>query len=103
MAVWPYTTQRWQRLRRHKLREDPLCEVCLKVGFIEPAVAVDHIQPLKAGGVPYPGLAELASLCASHHNLKTRGEQLGRTLAPKVVNGCDVDGRPLNQLPWSRG
>ena len=77
--------------------EPPLCEACLQLGYIEPAVAVDHILPIKRGGAPYPALAELASLCASHHNLKTRGEQLGRTLAPKVVNGCDVDGRPFNQ------
>ena len=41
-GAWPYTTQRWQRLRRAKLRERPLCEACLQTGRIVPAAAVDH-------------------------------------------------------------
>jgi hypothetical protein len=43
MAVWPYNTQRWLRLRRMKLQVNPLCELCLKQKLIVPAVAVDHI------------------------------------------------------------
>ena len=62
MATWPYTTQRWQRLRRMKLQVNPLCETCLKQKRIEPAVAVDHIVAVKApGGQAYPG-ARLADV-----------------------------------------
>ena len=93
MAKWPYTTQRWQRLRKHKLRQHPLCECCIKVGRIEPATAVDHITPINSGGAPYPGLDGLASLCASCHNLKTRGEQTGENY---LLKGCDVFGNPLD-------
>jgi 5-methylcytosine-specific restriction enzyme A len=46
MSVWPYSTQRWQRLRLLKLQQNPLCEACLQVGEIEPAVAVDHRNPI---------------------------------------------------------
>lgn len=76
MAEWPYTTQRWQRLRRHKLRQHPLCEVCLQTGRI---VAVDHRVRIKDGGEPFPALGQLASLCARCHNTKTRAEKMGET------------------------
>ena len=94
MAVWPYNTQRWQRLRRMKLQVNPLCEPCLKQKRIEPAVAVDHIVPVKApGGQAFPALDWLMSMCASCHNRKTRGEQLGEELP---IKGCDVYGYPLD-------
>ena len=100
MSIWPYSTQRWQRMRRMKLRRNPLCEACIKVGRIEPATAVDHRVPISAGGDPYPGLDELASLCARCHNLKTRGEQVGENYLTK---GCDVNGMPLDpRHPWNR-
>src|SRR5512139_1179239 len=102
MAKWPYTTRRWQRLRRMKLRQNPLCELCLKVGEFEVATAVDHVVAIKAGGEVYPSLEGLASLCDSCHNRKTRAEQLGRAPPPKVVTGCDADGRPRNLNPCYR-
>ena len=92
MAKWLYTTQRWQRLRKYKLQQNPLCEACLQFGAIEPATAVDHRKPINAGGDPYPPLDQLASLCANCHNLKTRCEQLGEDY---MKRGCDVYGKPL--------
>jgi 5-methylcytosine-specific restriction enzyme A len=102
MAVWPYNTQRWQRLRRMKLRENPLCEPCLKQKRIVPAVAVDHIIPVKArGGQAFPALDWLMSCCAACHNRKTRGEQLGKELP---IKGCDIYGYPLDpRHPWFSG
>ena len=100
MAKWPYTTQRWQRLRRLKLCEHPLCQSCLQLGYIEAATAVDHRQPIKSGGDPYPPLEQLASLCESCHKQKTRHEQLGQDYLKK---GCDVFGYPLDRNhPWYR-
>jgi 5-methylcytosine-specific restriction protein A len=99
MAQWPYNTQRWQRLRRRKLQEHPLCEACLRVGRIEPATAVDHRLAIAAGGDQYPPLADLASLCARCHNAKTRAEQLGET--NWLYKGCDAFGYPLDpNHPW---
>jgi 5-methylcytosine-specific restriction enzyme A len=101
MAKWPYTTQRWQRLRKQKLQANPLCEVCLKIGRLEVAVAVDHIIAIRAGGEAYPPLDGLMSCCASCHNRKTRGEQLGKELP--VVWGCDERGYPLDpNHPWNK-
>jgi 5-methylcytosine-specific restriction enzyme A len=101
MAIWPYTTQRWQRLRRHKLREHPLCQACLQVGRIEPATVVDHRTPIKRGGNPYPPLEQLASLCVGCHNGKTRAEQWGEDYFRK---GCDIFGYPLDpDHPCYRG
>jgi 5-methylcytosine-specific restriction protein A len=100
MAEWPYSTQRWQRLRRQKLQAHPLCEACLQIGNIEPAVAVDHRTPIKRGGDPFPHLDQLASLCEPCHNGKTRAEQLGENYFHK---GCDVFGRPLDpNHPWNK-
>jgi 5-methylcytosine-specific restriction enzyme A len=100
MATWPYTTQRWQRLRRHKLREHPLCQACLQVGRIEPATVVDHRSPIRRGGDPFPALEQLASLCARCHNAKTRAEQAGEAY---LIKGCDVFGNPLDpKHPWYR-
>jgi 5-methylcytosine-specific restriction protein A len=99
MARWPYNTQRWQRLRRIKLQEHPLCESCLQVGRIEPATVVDHRTPINAGGEPFPHLDALASLCDRCHNTKTRAEQLGEK--DWLHKGCDVFGYPLDpNHPW---
>jgi hypothetical protein len=75
----------WRRLRKLKLRRNPLCECCIKIGRIEPANVVDHIAPINGGGDPYPGLNGLASLCARCHNLKTRGEQVGENYLHKAA------------------
>jgi 5-methylcytosine-specific restriction protein A len=94
MSRWPYSTQRWQRLRRMKLRTNPLCEVCLKVQRIEPAVAVDHIVAIKTGGDVYPALDALMSLCERCHNRKSRiVEQQGKAM---TIKGCDERGYPLD-------
>jgi 5-methylcytosine-specific restriction endonuclease McrA len=99
MAQRPYTTARWARLRRLKLRVNPLCESCLQVGRIEPANVVDHKKPISAGGAPYPPLTELASLCERCHNTKSRAEQLGEQRW--FYKGCDIFGRPLDpNHPW---
>jgi 5-methylcytosine-specific restriction enzyme A len=107
MSVWPYTTRRWERLRRLKLRTHPLCEACLQVGKIEPAEVVDHRTPItkdcreRRGGEAFPALDQLASLCAPCHNAKTRAEQLGENFMHK---GCDIFGYPLDpHHPWYRG
>jgi hypothetical protein len=101
MSVWPYTTRRWERLRLAKLRVQPLCEACLQIGQIVPAEAVDHRIPISArarelrlAAEAFPPLDALASLCASHHNGKTRAEQLGET--NWMHKGCDIFGRPLD-------
>jgi 5-methylcytosine-specific restriction protein A len=108
MSVWPYTTRRWERVRQQKMMQNPLCEACLQVGEIVPAEVVDHRNPISEHGrkerlaaEAFPPLDQLASLCASHHNAKTRAEQLGEK--DYMRKGCDVFGRPLDpDHPWNR-
>jgi 5-methylcytosine-specific restriction endonuclease McrA len=99
MSCWPYTTKRWERLRLVKLAKNPCCEACLQVGEVTAAEAVDHRIPISERGrkqrlmsEAFPPLDQLASLCASHHNAKTRAEQLGEK--NYMHKGCDIFGRP---------
>jgi 5-methylcytosine-specific restriction protein A len=91
---WPYNTDTWQRLRRVKLQETPLCEPCSALGRLEPATVVDHRVPISAGGSPFPALDELNSMCVSCHNRKTQGEQQGN--ATFIMKGADVRGLPVD-------
>jgi 5-methylcytosine-specific restriction enzyme A len=108
MSCWPYTTRRWERLRRLKLQTNPLCEACLQEGEITPAEVVDHRIPISDRGrkerlasEAFLPLDQLASLCAPHHNTKTRAEQLGQTDWMRA--GCDIFGRPNDRNhPWNR-
>src|SRR6516225_4840087 len=85
MSVWPYTTRRWERVRKQKMMRDPLCEACLTVGEIVPAEVVDHRKPItkegrekRSAAEAFPPLDDLASLCAAHHKAKIR-LRVGRT------------------------
>jgi 5-methylcytosine-specific restriction enzyme A len=105
MSTWPYSTRRWERLRIQKMMRNPLCEACLQVGEITPAEVVDHRHPISERGrkerlmsAAFPPLDQLASLCASHHNQKTRAEQLGEK--DYMRKGCDIFGRPLDRDHW---
>jgi 5-methylcytosine-specific restriction protein A len=61
------STRKWRTLRESKLRTDPICEepACRAL-----ATEVDHIVPLSQGGERYDW-ANLASLCAAHHEVRT--------------------------------
>jgi 5-methylcytosine-specific restriction enzyme A len=99
MAVWPYTTARWQRLRRAKLRRVPMCEYCAP--RVTAATDVDHRQAIRDGGDPW-AWENLSSACHECHSRKTRySEQLGM---PVPVKGCDpATGLPLDPRHWWAG
>ncbi len=67
------SSKRWVRLRRRKLTDTPLCEMCSKEGRHTLATVVHHIKPIE-GGVGIVGMEALAysygnlmSLCQKHH------------------------------------
>jgi 5-methylcytosine-specific restriction enzyme A len=95
MAHWPYNTPQWVRLRKVKLQQQPLCEVCMKRGRIVRANTVDHIISIKSGGHPFPTLDELMSMCTPCHNSKSRNtdQPTGKGIAYK---GCDASGLPID-------
>ncbi len=103
MAKWPYNTAQWQKLRKAKLSQRPLCETCERMGKATAANHVDHIKAIAAGGAPFPPLQELRSLCASCHSIKTQAvdKANGSGIAMK---GCDVDGNPIDpNHPFNTG
>lgn len=41
-------SKEWRALRRKKLRNNPLCEVCKQKGIITPATEVHHATPVES-------------------------------------------------------
>jgi len=103
MASWPYSTRRWERLRRAKLNRDPLCEYC-PPGRVTAATQVDHKRAIEAGGDAW-AWENLASSCAGCHSRKTAGMDGGFGRARRETmpaDGCDADGVPLDPAhPWA--
>ena len=97
MSSWPYNTSTWQRLRAAKLASEPLCFACNLRGRTEPAVAVDHIKAVSAGGDPFPPFEGLMSLCERCHNEKTNAvDRPDRAMKGRRFKGFDLDGNPID-------
>lgn len=101
MAEWPYSTARWQRLRKLKLSEQPMCQGCLPHHH-NIASHVDHVHAISDGGDAFPALDGLRSLCPPCHSAKTaRGPEAGAIKTSKPRRGCDAQGNPLDDAhPW---
>lgn len=101
MADWPYSTARWQRLRKLKLGTQPLCQACLPYRHMR-ASHVDHVHAVSDGGDPFPALDGLRSLCLPCHSAKTaRGPEAGAIRSNKPRRGCDAQGNPIDDAhPW---
>lgn len=96
MAEWPYSTARWQRLRKRKLRESPLCEHCEMERRVTPATEVDHRIAISNGGDPFPGLEGLASYCHPCHTRKTKLVDSGKADRLPVRGVDPITGKPLD-------
>ena len=57
-------SRRWKDLRVTYLREHPLCEECLREGFVRSAIDVHHKTPVSGSSH-----AEMERLCFDWHNL----------------------------------
>lgn len=65
-----YNTPRWVAVRAAKVREDPLCEECLKEGLVRQVEEVHHIIPIDIDCIDEElvyGFDNLISLCIPHH------------------------------------
>ena len=58
---------RWQKLRRLKRANDPLCQPCKAEGLTVPAQQVHHIVAVKVDASLAYTLANLLSVCTSCH------------------------------------
>ena len=66
-----YHSPEWKWLRALKLQADPWCAEC---PALVSATTVDHVTPITQGGAALD-IANLQSLCTSHHNAKTARER----------------------------
>lgn len=68
-----YASKRWSMVRRHKLRLNPICELC------DAALAseVHHRVALEDGGERF-AIENLVSCCKPCHSRATRHEQIGK-------------------------
>ncbi|HEY2533451.1 MAG TPA: hypothetical protein VGJ20_36890 [Xanthobacteraceae bacterium] len=87
-----YCTASWARRRRHRLRVEPLCRLCLEAGRVTPAVVADHIERHE-GDYQKFRIGELRSLCATCHN------NLGANNAPRR-SAVGADGTPSDPAHW---
>jgi 5-methylcytosine-specific restriction protein A len=60
-----YTTS-WDKVKAMKKRRDPLCEPCLKEGWLVPVHIVHHIKPVEEGGAMLD-MDNLMSVCRTCH------------------------------------
>ena len=77
----------WHKIRKTKIRRNPLCEICEQHDIDTPATVVHHIKEITTHPELRLTMSNLMSLCHDCH------EALHGRLA---VAGCDVDGLPLN-------
>ena len=67
-----YQSKKWRVLRKLKLSNNPLCEVCEAQGRTKAAAHIDHAQAIKTGSEAWAlRLENLRSLCLSCHSRKT--------------------------------
>lgn len=75
-----YLSKHWRNLREYKLSLNPLCEVCMVEGYMEPATCVDHRVDLVDDPDKALDLNNLTSMCKSCHSRKTLRTQSKKTI-----------------------
>lgn len=78
-----YETQRWRRLTKRMLRENPICPVCMTAGDLTPASETDHIVAHKGDTSLFYNTENLWCLCKQCHARKTAAERNGKDLTTK--------------------
>ena len=84
---------KWRRLRAQVLTENPLCEHCLRRGYLVAGKEVDHINNDPSDN----HRDNLQSLCKPCHSRKTQAD-----MGKRSYEGCDANGLPLDpNHPWN--
>lgn len=74
-----YKTARWQRIRRAKLAQDPLCEWCLESETVTAASEVHHVTPHR-GDMALFYAGPFVSTCKPCHSRRGQLEDHGKTV-----------------------
>lgn len=76
LAAKIYNTPQWKNLRKIKLMNNPVCEMCLNEGKVTPTQEIHHIRPILTGqdesemmdiAYDYNNLISLCKEC--HHKI----------------------------------
>lgn len=72
-----YTSKAWRNTRNYYIKQNPICEQCKRntPSQITPAKVVDHVKPIRLGGLLYD-TTNLQSLCELCHNKKNQQESI---------------------------
>lgn len=81
---------RWQTVRRHFLRANPLCVMCAQQGRVEAASVVDHIRPHEGDPSKFWDAENMQALCKRCHDSHKQRQERG-TYRPAI----GVDGWPI--------
>lgn len=65
-----YASTQWRKARRSKLAQQPLCEECLRQGYVRQATIVHHKKELKDDWDKRLDPDNLESICQECHNKK---------------------------------
>jgi 5-methylcytosine-specific restriction enzyme A len=63
-----YKSIPWENLRKLKLHQDPLCEICKEEGITTVATIVHHVDEIRQGGDILPEIEMLQSVCLPCHS-----------------------------------
>lgn len=66
--------RRWDKVRKIKVRCDPLCEICTREGRVTEVEIVHHIQSVRDRPDLLLDLDNLMSVCRYHHGKLHRGD-----------------------------
>ena len=72
-----YNSTIWRKAAKRHRKKQPLCEVGLLYGRLDPAECVDHVISIFHGGAKLDP-ANFQSLTREVHAMKTRGEEQGQ-------------------------
>jgi 5-methylcytosine-specific restriction protein A len=87
-----YSSARWQRIRRHQLREHPLCKYCAETGIVEPATICDHVEPHQGDRNKFWS-GPFQSLCKRCHDSAKRHVELHGYRPDVGLDGWPLDPR----------
>jgi 5-methylcytosine-specific restriction enzyme A len=79
-----YSHRRWQAQRLAQLRKQPLCERCLSRGRVQAATVAHHRVPHKGDLALFWDTHNLASSCASCHDVDEQRIEHGGKARPAL-------------------
>jgi 5-methylcytosine-specific restriction endonuclease McrA len=87
----------WRKLRIIRLKMEPFCRICKKMGKLTRATTVDHVIPIRQWPEGRLVLNNTQSLCKPcHDSIKQRMEN-------GSVSPVGVDGFPIaTDHPWNK-